>query len=273
LNQPATQEISAQLEREVMANFSLKAVYVHKQISNLYANVNTLRPYSAYNVPLNRQDPGPDGVLGSADDGAFLTIYDYDPAYRGTAFVADTPMNRVGDRDRYQTIEVTAHKRRTRNFDVLASLGATKNHRQLITVKQSPNDEAFALDTTWTWTAKMSASYSAPYGIQLSGYYTGLSGTPRQRTYVFRNLPQSSTLTMRVAEYGEEHLPHQHIVNFRVGKRFNIKNFRLDANAELFNALNVNTITGMNDASGPSYDAITGIMPPRIVRLGATLAF
>jgi hypothetical protein len=119
----------------------------------------------------------------------------------------------------------------------------------------------------------MSASYSAPYGIQLSGYYTGLSGTPRQRTYVFRNLPQSSTLTMRVADYGEEHLPHQHIVNFRVGKRFNIKSFRLDANAELFNALNVNTITGMNDASGPTYDAITGIMPPRIIRLGATLAF
>lgn len=273
LNQPATQEMSAQLEREVMSNFSVKAVYVHKQISNLYANVNTLRPYSAYNVVLNRQDPGPDGVLGSADDGAFMTLYDYDPAYRGAAFVADTPMNRAGNRDKYQTIEVTAHKRRARDFDVLASFGATKNHRQLITVKQSPNDEAFAVDTTWTWTAKMSASYSAPYGIQLSGYYTGLSGTPRQRTYVFRNLPQSSTLTMRVAEYGEEHLPHQHIVNFRVGKRFNIKNFRLDANAELFNALNVNTITGMNDASGPTYDAITGIMPPRIVRLGATLAF
>jgi hypothetical protein len=129
LNQPATQEISAQLEREVMANFSVKAVYVHKQISNLYANVNTLRPYSAYNVLLNRQDPGPDGVLGSADDGAFMTIYDYDPAYRGAAFVADTPMNRVDDQDRYQTIEVTAHKRRTRDFDVLASFGATKNHR------------------------------------------------------------------------------------------------------------------------------------------------
>jgi hypothetical protein len=58
-----------------------------------------------------------------------------------------------------------------------------------------------------------------------------------------------------------------------VGKRFNIKNFRLDTNAELFNALNVNTITGMNDVSGPSYSAITGIMPPRIVRLGATLSF
>ena len=78
---------------------------------------------------------------------------------------------------------------------------------------------------------------------------------------------------MRVVPYGELSLPDQHVVNFRVGKRFTLKKFRLDANAELFNAMNVNTIIGMTDASGPSYDAVTGILPPRIVRLGATLSF
>ncbi len=273
LQQPVTKEISAQLEREVLPNVSLKAVYVHKTIKNLYATVNTLRPYEAYDVALNRQDPGPDGVIGTADDGGFLTLFDYNPVYRGAAFVGNAPANRSIDPDRYQTMEVTANVRRTRNLDLLASIATTKNRRSLITVPQSPNDEIFPLDETWTWTAKMTASYSAPHAIQLSAYYTGLSGAPRQRTYVFRNMPQSSTVTIRVAPYGESSLPSQHIVNFRVGRRFTIKNFRLDANAELFNALNVNTIVGMNDASGPSYDAVTGIIPPRIVRLGATLSF
>ena len=173
LQQPVTQEISAQLEREVLANFSLKAVYVHKKIKNLYATVNTLRPYQAYDVVLDRQDPGPDGVLGTADDGGFLRVFDYNPAFRGAAFVGDAPTNRSGNPDRYQTVEVTANMRRTRNLDLLASIATTKNRRSLITVPQSPNDENFALDTTWTWTAKMTASYSAPHAIQLSAYTQG----------------------------------------------------------------------------------------------------
>ena len=41
---------------------------------------------SAYNIPLQRRDPGPDGNIGTADDGPMVTIYDYDPAFRGNAF-------------------------------------------------------------------------------------------------------------------------------------------------------------------------------------------
>ena len=37
-------------------------------------------PNSAYDIPVTRQDPGPDGKLGTADDGGLVTVYDYEPA-------------------------------------------------------------------------------------------------------------------------------------------------------------------------------------------------
>jgi hypothetical protein len=46
-----------------------------------------------------RQDPGPDGSLGTADDGGMVTLYDFDPAYRGAAFVQNEPINRDGNHD------------------------------------------------------------------------------------------------------------------------------------------------------------------------------
>jgi hypothetical protein len=43
-------------------------------------------------------------VLGSADDGGKVTIYDYDPAYRGSAFVRNVNMNSPNT-DLIQTVE------------------------------------------------------------------------------------------------------------------------------------------------------------------------
>ena len=39
-----------------------------RAITTPTASLNTLRPYAAYNVPVTRPDPGPDGAVGTADD-------------------------------------------------------------------------------------------------------------------------------------------------------------------------------------------------------------
>jgi len=51
----------------------LRLMYVNKVVSgsivnstNNLVNINTLRPYSAWSIPITRRDPGPDGVLGTA---------------------------------------------------------------------------------------------------------------------------------------------------------------------------------------------------------------
>ena len=101
--------------------------------------MNVLRPYSVYNVPITRLDPGPDGVVNTGDDGGQVTFYDYDPAYRGAAFVSNMPSNAADGRsDVFRTIEFTAVKRRSANFDVMASVSATKNRRDLTTHSAHP---------------------------------------------------------------------------------------------------------------------------------------
>jgi hypothetical protein len=274
LKSPKTYEYSASLERELATNLSVKVAYVFKTLKGDIANINALRPYDVYDVAITRQDPGPDGVLGTGDDGGIMTIYDYSAAYRGGAFVATMPVNRPGDRtDTYKTIEFTAIKRRTNNFDVMFSYGATKNHRWITSIATSPNDDIFPLDETWQWQSKLAASYTAPYGIQLGAWWQGLSGAKFQRTYVFRGLPQSGTLTMRMEEFGNQSLPALHTVNIRAGKRFNLARYKLEFAVDMFNAFNANTVTGSTFVSGPTYGSISSIFSPRILRLGTTFSF
>jgi outer membrane receptor protein involved in Fe transport len=274
LAQPRTTEWSVSFEREVSTDFSLRATYVDKTLYRQIADLNVLRPYQVYNIPITRQDPGPDGALGSPDDGGMVTFYDYDPAYRGVAFVSNMPSNAANGRDdSYRTIEVTAVKRRSSNFDVMASIGTTKNRRHLTTHAASPNDEIFPLDTTWDWQAKVTASYEAPYSIQISGYYQGLSGLAQQRTYIFRNVPQLGTATIRMEPFGATRLPSLHTVNLRVGKRMSLQKYRLQVQADLYNLMNTNTVTGLTVASGPAYGQVTSFMPPRVLQFGATLSF
>ena len=53
-------------------------------------------------------------------------------------------------------------------------------------------------------------------------FYESLSGTKGQRTYVFRNMPQSSTVTIRLEPFGERSLPKTHMVYTRFGKEFRL---------------------------------------------------
>ena len=36
--------------------------------------MNNFRPYEAYNIPVTNRDPGPDGRVGTADDGGLVTL-------------------------------------------------------------------------------------------------------------------------------------------------------------------------------------------------------
>ena len=110
LKQPMTNEATASFERELIANLGFRAQYVYKDYHEAIASVNVLRPRSAYNIVLPRRDPGPDGVLATADDGNIVNIYDYDAAFRGSTFVANQRQNSPLP-SWYQSIEMTVTKR------------------------------------------------------------------------------------------------------------------------------------------------------------------
>lgn len=274
LQQPRTYEMTASLERELLSNFSVKAVYVYNRVELGEAIVNPLRPLSAYDVALTRVDPGPDGVAGNGDDGRPVTIYDYNAAYRGGTFVARQFTNAPGDRnDRFHTIEISANKRQSQRLAMMASFSATKNHRWLTTIAQTPNDDLYPLDETWTWFGKVNATYDGPKSIQLAAFYQAFSGNKGQRTYVFRNVPQSGTITARMEPYGAHSLPNVHTVNTRASKLFTWGRYRVNFAVDVYNLFNINTPTAVSFVSGPTFGAISGIIEPRIARFGTTISF
>src|SRR5437867_623405 len=165
LKLPHTNEGSASLERELGQGLSVRGLFVYKKLYDAITNVNILRPLSVYDQVFTRKDPGPDGLLNTTDDGLPFTIYDYNPAYRGNAFVQSTNLNRPADRnDSFKNFEVMLTKRPIGKWFANTAILATKNRRYLTGVVQSPNDLINALDTTWEVSYRLAGGYTRRTG-------------------------------------------------------------------------------------------------------------
>jgi len=288
LKSPDTWETTASYERELAANLGLRVMYVDKIVSgsivnstNTLVTINTLRPFSAWSVPITRRDPGPDGILGNADDAGSVTLYDYTAAYRGAAFVNSQTVN-APNTDRYHAIEATMVKRFSSRWTGQISYFAVKNHRWIASVFTNPNDEFFPLDENWTWAGNVSGSYRFPGDVTVSGFLQSKNGVLGQRTNIFRQadpdggpaIAQNGNTTLRLEPYGTQHLAAQNILNLRGSKGFSLGgDRRFDIDFDVFNVLNAATPTGANFQTGPSFGFVTGVTPARIARLGVRFKF
>jgi hypothetical protein len=288
LKSPDTWETTTSFERELAANLGLRVMYVYKVVSGSIVNstnnsvtINTQRPYSAWSVPITRRDPGPDGILGNADDAGRVTFADYGAAYRGAGFV-NTQIVNATNTDRYHSIETTLTKRFSSRWTGQVSYFAVKNHRWIASVFNSPNEEFFPLDETWSWAGNVTGSYRLPGDVSVSGFLQSRNGLKGQRTYIFRqvdpdggpSIAQNGNTTLRLEPYGNEKLSAQNILNLRASKDFALgADRRLGIDLDVFNVLNAATPTNANFQSGPSFGYITGVIPARIARLGARFRF
>ncbi len=282
LQRPRQHEVTAVFDRELRANLAGRVAWVYKRNVGDITSLNILRPYEAYNIPLNRRDPGPDGVLNNADDGGVVTIYDYDPAYRGAAFVGNQQFNRPGDRsDVFHTLEFTLNRRSVGRWGGSTSFTTTKNHRYLVGIPSSPNDDYFPIDERWTWGYKVSGSYRFPYDISFSGVFDVQPGLLGQRTNIFRAqdpdggppLRQLSTVTLRLEPYGDQVGPMRPSANLRLSKFIRLSKGQLQLSLDALNAFNTNAFWAMTFASGPTFGYGTAFTSPRAIQFGAAYEF
>ena len=283
LRQPTTWEATASFERELAPNLGVRAMYVDRTLIDYFSGTgpNILRPYSVYNVPITRRDPGPDGTLGTSDDAGRVTFYDYSAAYRGAAFVATQLVN-SSEADRYRTMEFTVTRRSAGRWSAQVSYFVTKNHRLIQQTVNSPNDEFFPFDDTWNWAGIVTGTYRLPYDVSLSGFFQSKSGLYGQRTNLFRQvdpdggtpIAQLSTVTLRMEPFGSEQLAAQNILSLRSSKEFRIGGGRrLSIDFDVYNVLNTNAPLSATFASGPTFGYVTNVIPARIAKLGARFRF
>jgi len=261
-----------------------RVMYVYKRIDGRHEVVNIRRPFSAWNIPITRRDPGPDGVYNTGDDGGALTLYDFDAAYRGSAFVGNQTLNSPNPVP-YHTIEFATMKRPTSGWDVAFSALLTKFNDPGRQIPSSPNDlllHAAGENRSWNWSYKANGTYRAPYRIQLGFAYVGQRSLPTARTYQFRAtdavggtpIRNAGTITLLMEPNGTQRLPAQHVVNLRAARGFSLfRSSELKLTFDVYNALNENPATIQSFVSGPNYGRITEILPPRVARIGVEYRF
>ena len=281
LKQPRTHEVTASLERQIANNFSARASYVYRREVDRYRTVNVLRPYEAYNIAIPGVDPGPDGIVGTADDGRPVTYYEYAASYAGSAFIRNMEMNVPGYANNFHSVEVAAQKRMSNRWQLVTSLLATRidqwrgSTAALAGPPVTPNEELFFPKIKyWEWSYKLAGSYDLPYDMQVAATFNSQSGDVWGREVRFTNgLVRSAQLIVYVEDPASNRLPTQNLLNFRFEKRQKLWRGRAAFQFDLFNVTNTNVETGVVIRSGSTFGNVTGIIPPRVVRLGVSYSF
>ena len=211
-----------------------------------------------------------------------VTIYDYDPAYRGAAFVGNQQLNRPGDRT-----DVVPHARvhaessaDDRSVGRQHVVHATKNHRYLVGIPSSPNDDYFPIDETWdlglqgdraATASRTTSSFSGVFDMQ-----PGVSGSARTSSAppiptAGRRCGSCRTVTLRLEPYGEQVGPMRPAANLRLSKFLKLPKGQLQLSLDALNAFNTNTFWSMTFASGPTFGYGTAFTSPRALQFGVGL--
>jgi hypothetical protein len=283
--QPMSDEWSASVERQLIPNMAVRVTGIYSRTFNNYRVRNNLRPPEVYTIPIRNSDPGPDGVLRTADDpGTAITYFDYPAAYRGAAFQQPMLVNDRSADESYRSFEAAVSKRMSNRWQLMASYSATKLHipftpttAGFFTVNLpalDPNAEINASDDNWEWLSRISGAYVLPADVQISANFEHRSGTPWARTVSVRGGQQIPSLTVRVEPIGTRRLPNLNLLNMRAEKSFRLPSGqRLALRLNLYNALNVNTVLTVNALSGAAFGRPTSIAPPRVAEVGVSYTF
>lgn len=279
--QPYTDEYSLQFEHQLIEDLAVRFTGIHARVKNVVRLKNVYRPYEAYNIPIDSRDPGPDGVVGSTDDGGIIRWYDYPASLAGAQYQLGTYVNDPKANEKYNAVEVALSKRLSRNWQMQLSYSASKKDLPLIPVLESdtfntqdPNAEIFSEDNTWEKTTRASGSYSFPYRIQASVRFERRNGTPWARTAILDGGTQIPNITVRVEPIGSKQLPDVNLLSLRGEKRFGLSATRdLNLRVNLHNVTNTTVPTSVNTLSGSSYGVLTGQVLPRILTFEVEFRF
>jgi hypothetical protein len=295
---PYTNEVTAGIDREVLPSLKVSAVYTYRGERYPQAYINGASPFNSW-VLKSGVDPGPDGVVGTADDGTYSY---YDRTVPGTQILITNDPTSL---QTYKGLELTATKRFSNRWTML--MGYTYSHTTLKDLSlgtsssnPSPND---LLNATGPINAiastgssdrpqqfKLTGSYILPYDIALGANVRIQSGPPITRQ-IAAPLSFGGSATVYVEPQGSHRLDALKTIDLRLGKIFQMgQNHTLEADMDIFNLTNANTgweaysLTGRlnvhpgGDPSAPvnniqQFMTPDQILAPRIIRFGVSYRF
>lgn len=302
LRSSRTREITAGLEHQLGNELVLGVTAIYRTVANPIDDINTGIPYgpiaerlgvpSSY-TPVETIDPGPDGILGTADDGGPLTVWNQDRSTFGNNFYMVTNPAAWGfDTDySYRGLELVARKRFSRRWQMLGSWtigridsnlagGAGINARGVFDNPNADIGRAGRSAEDRTHVVKLNGSYlfADPIGVNLAVSLRHESGLPVRRFFRLpRGLVNQGRPSIVAGGYGVDDNPASlggrldsiTLLDLRLEKQFAISGAgRLTLMLDAFNILNDNSVRSAVQGAGPVYGQPRAIVPPRMLRLG-----
>jgi hypothetical protein len=280
---PYVDEISAGAERQLSAGIAVRAQVIRRDFAD---SIGFIDRGSLWN-PIVRTDPGPDAVLGTADDGGPLTVFSRSNTRAAQLHLTNPPAYR-----RYRAVQFTAVKRYAGNMafqgsytwsrlvgnynNLFASNAAggdlgtngtfVNPNRRINTEGRTPQD--------FTHEFKVLATAHLPVwnGFQLSAVYRYQSGRTWARSVAFGQQTLSSVF---VEPRATRQLPNTNVLDLRVEKmwRPGARLGTLGVFGEVFNVTNQGIALRVLNASGPNLGLPMQWSSPRVLQAGLRYRF
>lgn len=284
LNLPILREIAGWIERELFPNTAVRTGVVWRRERQHYTRQNVNRPFDAFTVPVSISDPGPDGRVGTADDGPAIPGYNLRPEFSDMAPI--NVVRNVPDADnRYWTWEIAATRRLAGRWSTGGSVAHTWSRDQASGyLGQSVRNNVYPLTPNdlinagkggryefRIWSAKIHGTYSGPWDVRITPFLRHQSGQPFGRTFS-TTLNYASNVRILAEPIGTRRMDNITILDVRVEKGFNLSGHRrLAGFVDVFNALNANPEQNTSWSSGSSFLRPLSIVPPRMARIGTKI--
>jgi hypothetical protein len=273
-------EAEGSVEQALRGHAALRASVVWRTEQQHFIRQNLSQPFDAFGIPVRIPDPGPDGALGTSDDGMPIEGRELVPSVVGIPAV-NVVRNVPNADSEYWTIDFAASRRSAGRWSMTAGFTHTWNRDQAAdyggqSVRQNaypltPNDLIHTSGNGQyrftTWTAKLFGTFEAPKQVRVAPFLRHQSGQPFGRT-VLAAL-NYGTVRILTEPLGSRRTDNITILDVRVEKGFRVGLGRRAAVfLDVFNLFNTNAEQNISWASG-SFRQPLSIVAPRIARLGA----
>ncbi len=270
IKQAYTHEFGTFLEQRITESIGSRVGFVYKTEDDLWAAYRPGRGIDAYTVPFNFLDVGPDGFSGTSDDQtrSLLGL----PSAQQAAFPVNQVIMNTGAYGRYKTIEASMTKRYSNKWS--AVLGGSHTWSRNFP-RGFPNDpNAPSVEDTNYWDIKLSGSYDAPWGLQLSPVLRHQAGLNFARQVVVpasaataAGLIYNGTIFAESADSRRQ--DNIWVFDVRTQKSFDISStLKLRFFLDLFNLTNSHASETITETTGLSFLKPANILAPRTARVG-----
>jgi len=270
---PYISEITLGYERELFRNASIALNGYYRQVERTLGQINTAAEY----VKRTITNPGPDGLLGTADDLGTMEVYDRtnrsDNAYLITNPKKGQNEYILDDHRRTVTgFEIVFRKHYSNRWQLIASYHYKHVKGNVSKVLSGAGPNSFVNPSfgpvNMPHSFKIMGSYLLPYidaTLAVRGYYT--SGQTFTGTF-YQYLPSyRSSLAFNLYPGGEKFWPAKTNLDLSLAKRFRLGKTQLELRAEAFNLFNSYDPSYV-DWAGSTFGKILGLKNPRTFEIG-----